>query len=292
VIDLQNTGCRVYTFKYTLAACLRAARKYDKRVVVLDRPNPVGGVTVEGRVLDPDVFSFVGEFSIPMRHGLTLGEAALLFNESIGASLDIVTMTDWDPNSLWHATGLSWVLTSPNLPTAESTYIYPGTVAFEGCNVSEGRGTTLPFQLIGAPYLQDSDAYVQRVKKLAGDLPGVHLRPAEFQPTYHKWQNQTCYGVHLHLLEPHQVPTFRLGLALMRAAAEVGETAFQWKQPPYEYETEILPIRLILGGQAADEKLLAAEFSVDDEYWSSGLERYCDQASRFLQYPRTLKPRK
>jgi uncharacterized protein YbbC (DUF1343 family) len=293
LIDLQIVGCRIYTWKSTIAACLRAAKKHGRRVVVLDRPNPLGGVHLEGRVLDDDAHSFVGEFPIPMRHGLTAGEAARFFNASIGAELEVVALEGWDPKLLAHhyygPEGRPWVLTSPNLPTLAPVFVYPGTVLLEGCNISEGRGTGLPFQLIGAPYIQDSARLVARIGELSGDgLPGVFLREAAFEPTSQKHMGKVCNGLQIHVTGPDAVRSFRLTLALIRAFIEQGEGGFQWKQPPYEYDHVTLPIKLIIGSRAADRHLEKGAFSVQDAFWRDGIQRYIAAVKPHLLYARSM----
>lgn len=248
VIDLPVIGCRIYTYKYTVAACLRAAKKHGKRVVVLDRPNPLGGVILEGRVLEPETRSFVGEFPIPMRHGLSMGEVALLFNKDIGAPLEVVKMDGWKPEEMWLAGGRPWVLTSPNIPTVETTYVFPGMVLLEGVNLSEGRGTCLPFLLIGSPYIKDATAFTHQVASLCGkQFEGVHLRSTQFMPAFHKWKDEVCNGFQIHVTDPAAVRSFALGLAVIRAAIETSPGWFAWRQPPYEYEY-IKPPALTLSG--------------------------------------------
>jgi uncharacterized protein YbbC (DUF1343 family) len=289
VIDLQIVGCRIYTWKATIAGCMRAAKKFGKRVVILDRPNPVGGEICEGRVLDADCVSFVGEYPIPMRHGLTAGEAARFFNAYIGCELEIVEMKGWDPKSYWGDLGRHWVLTSPNLPTIDPVYVYPGTVIFEGTNISEGRGTGLPFQFIGAPYLPEGSAYKDRViQLLGGTTPGVHLRDAQFEPTSQKWAGQTCRGVQIHVTNRAQVRSLDLSVALVRAAIELGNGKFAWKDPPYEYDYKTLPMKLIYGSRKVDEMFTADKFSINDPFWHEGIDSYIKKASEFLIYPRSL----
>ena len=290
VIDLQIVGCRIYTWKSTIAGCLRAAKRAHKRVVILDRPNPLGGEVLEGRVLDLDAASFVGQFAMPMRHGLTAGEAARFFNASIGAELDVVQMSHWSPSAYWKDLGRPWVLTSPNLPTPDPVYLYPGTVLFEGVNASEGRGTGLPFQYIGAPYIEDSEAYVARVTEiLGGEAPGVHLRPSAFEPTSQKWKGETCRGVCLHVTAPEKVRSFRLALALTEAMIELGGAGFAWKEPPYEYDHVTLPIKLIVGSRAALDHFGPGRFSVKDPFWRDGVAQYAEAVKPFLIYPRTMR---
>ncbi len=288
VVDLQLTGTRIYTFKYTLAAVLRAAAAYGKQVVVLDRPNPLGGEILEGRVLHADVRSFVGEFALPMRHGLTMGEAARFFNSEIGAELTVVALRGWQPECLWSDLARPWVLTSPNMPTCETVFAFPGLVLLEGTNVSEGRGTCLPFQLLGAPWIADAERLVQRVYDLCPNLEGVHLRATQFMPTHQKWQGQVCNGLQLHITVPERARVFRLGSAVVRAFIELGEENFQWQQPPYEYEYERLPIQLLLGDAAADRMFTADNFDVDADYWHHGLAQYRLAAAPHLLYDRQV----
>ncbi|MGE0174108.1 MAG: exo-beta-N-acetylmuramidase NamZ domain-containing protein [Oligoflexales bacterium] len=290
VIDLQITGCRVYTFKYTMAACLRAAKKYGKRVVILDRPNPLGGVAIDGRVLETDAKSFVGEFAIPMRHGLTLGEAARLFNAQIKADLSIVSMENWNPQAMWHELGRHWTLTSPNVPTVESIYIYPATVLIEGTNISEGRGTGLPFQFIGAPYISDSRQLVERVMKYVGEDCGVFLRPTSFQPTFQKWAGKACAGFQIHILDPHKLRLLDLGIAIVRSFIDLGGSDFAWKQPPYEYDYVNNPINLVMGTFLAERQFTAPHFDVHDKFWKQGLKEYGESVREYLLYPREMRP--
>ena len=289
VVDLQLTGTRIYTFKYTLAAVLRAAVAYGKRVVVLDRPNPLGGEVLEGRVLHPEVRSFVGEFVMPMRHGLTTGEAACFFNTEIGAELTVIELRGWQPECLWSDLARNWVLTSPNMPTCETVFAFPGLVLFEGTNVSEGRGTCLPFQLIGAPWITDAERLVQRVHDLCPNMEGVHLRATQFMPTNQKWQGQACNGLQVHITAPKHARIFRVGIAAVRAFIELGGKNFQWKQPPYEYEYEKLPIQLLLGALDADSMFSADRFDVDEDFWHHGLKQYSTAIASHLLYERQMQ---
>jgi uncharacterized protein YbbC (DUF1343 family) len=246
VIDLQDIGTRIYTFAYTMANCMRAARSAGKRVVVLDRPNPIGGVHVQGNVLEPAFASFVGQFPVATRHGMTMGELALLFNEEfgIGCELEVIRMKGWRRRSLGDEWERDWVPPSPNIPTFASALAFPGTVLFEGTNVSEGRGTTKPFEWIGAPFVDpDRLADVMNAKKLAG----VYFRPIFFQPTFHKGKDQVCGGVHLHVTDRKRFDPAWAGAHLLGAIAELWPREFAWKQPPYEYEYEKLPIDIIAG---------------------------------------------
>jgi len=264
LVDIVDVGTRVYTFLYTLAYCLEAAREHGRRVVVLDRPNPVGGDLVEGNLLREDCRSFVGLYPLPMRHGLTFGELALLINREYGinAELDVVAMQGWQRRMLFADTGLPWVFPSPNMPTPVTALVYPGQVIWEGTNVSEGRGTTLPFELFGAPFLQPREV-LDFLKAIP--LPGCLLRPLTFEPTSGKWAGQACRGFQLHVTDAGAFRPYRTALALLQACLRLYPGGFALKQPPYEYEFDRCPLDLILGDStlrhalAGGEELLALE---------------------------------
>jgi uncharacterized protein YbbC (DUF1343 family) len=289
IIDLQITGCRIYTWKSTIAGCLRAAKAHGKRVVILDRPNPLGGELLEGRVLDDDAHSFVGQFPTPMRHGLTAAESARFFNASIGAELEVIALDGWRPSSYAGDWGRPWVITSPNLPTVDPVYVYPGTVMLEGTNISEGRGTGLPFQLIGAPYVRSGRDIIARVRDLLGEVPGVHLREAAFEPTSQKWRGEVCNGVQLHVTDPAAVRSYRLTLALIKAFMDVGGDGFAWKQAPYEYDHQTLPIQLIVGSRAVEQHLNRDKLDVRELFWAHGVKQYIDKVRPYLMYERQMR---
>ena len=292
VIDLQVTGCRVYTFKWSVAECLRAAKEYGKKIVVLDRPNPVQGNIVEGRTLDLDMYSFVGQSPIPMRHGLTMGEFARWANAEIKAELEVVSLKGWDPQKDFRFTGLPWVITSPNLPTLDGVFTFPGTVMFEGTNVSEGRGTGLPFQFIGAPYIKDGAAIRDYVSSRWPEVcSGVVLRPCGFQPTSSKWAGESCGGIQIHVTKPETMRSYALSLALLKAFIECSDGRFEWKAPGYEYNFHTLPINLILGSKLAHEKILAPNFSPNDRFWYEGTDEYSRKVLDFLIYERKMEIR-
>ncbi|HOQ60361.1 MAG TPA: DUF1343 domain-containing protein, partial [Vicinamibacterales bacterium] len=200
VIDLQDVGARIYTFVYTMANCLRAAARHGLPAIVCDRPNPVGGDALEGPMLEPGYESFVGQFPIPMRHGMTIGELAALFNDhfGIGADLTVVRMEGWARSQYFDQTGLPWVMPSPNMPTLETAIVYPGAVLVEGTQVSEGRGTTRPFELLGAPWV-DAERVSADLNGLG--LGGVRFRPAVFEPTFHKFARESCGGCQIHVTD-------------------------------------------------------------------------------------------
>jgi uncharacterized protein YbbC (DUF1343 family) len=284
IIDLQDVGTRVYTFIYTMALCLQAARSHGKHIVVLDRPNPIGGDRVEGNCLTPEYTSFVGMYPIPMRHGLTIGELALLFNNhfGIGCELTVVPMAGWKRNMVFDNTGLPWIAPSPNLPTPTSALVYPGQVLWEGTNVSEGRGTTQPFELFGAPFCD-----VVRLQEFVPDqsLSGVHLRPLAFEPTSNKWTARLCHGFQLHIVNPQRYRPYRTTLALLQAVVSLHPQTFQWKAPPYEYEFEKRPFDVITGDPAVRKAIEDLEPLEDlEETWRGDLEAFEELRRACLLY--------
>jgi uncharacterized protein YbbC (DUF1343 family) len=258
VIDLQDVGTRVYTFVYTMANCLKGAARAGLPVIVVDRPNPIGGVGVEGPMLHPGFESFVGLFPIPLRHGMTIGELARLFNEAfgIGAALDVVPMDGWNRRAFWDQTGLPWVIPSPNMPTLDTAIVYPGQVLFEGTQLSEGRGTTRPFELVGAPWI-DAARFGAALNAYA--LPGVHFRPAWFEPTFHKFAKETCGGCQVHVTDRETFRPVLAAAAMLREFHAASPGRFAWRQPPYEYEHDKMPIDILAGSSALREQVEAGE---------------------------------
>src|SRR5712691_4312326 len=284
VIDLQDVGVRIYTYIYTMANCLKAARRHGLKVIVCDRPNPIGGTGVEGMMLVPGFESFVGMYPIPMRHGMTIGEIARLFNDhfGIGADLDVVPMEGWRRDMYFDATGLTWIISSPNIPTVDTTTVYPGGVLVEGTNVSEGRGTTRPFELLGAPWIvaeRFADAMNGR------DLPGVYFRPALFEPTFHKYAKEGCAGCQVHVLDRSTFRAVETGVALIEAFRAAAPDQFEWKQPPYEYEHDKMPIDCLAGSSALREQIErgvpAREIAAS---WQEPLSAFMKVRERFLLY--------
>jgi uncharacterized protein YbbC (DUF1343 family) len=246
IVDLQDVGTRIYTFAYTMANCMRAAKRTGKKVVVLDRPNPIDGVTLEGNCLKPEFSSFVGQFPMIVRHGMTMGELALLFNEAfgIGCDLEVIRMQGWKRTMSAPQWKRDWVPPSPNVPNYYSVLTFPGSVLFEGTNISEARGTTKPFEFVGAPYV-NADALANEMN--AKKFKGAYFRAIFFQPTYQKWAGEVCGGVQIHVTDPTKFTPYRVGIHLLQAIAKQGGDKFDWKKPPYEYEFEKMPIDLIAG---------------------------------------------
>lgn len=284
VIDIQDVGARIYTFIYTMANCLRAAARKGLAVIVCDRPNPIGGVAVEGPMLEKGYESFVGQFPIPMRHGMTVGELARLFDEryAIGAELEIVPMEGWSRDMYWDATGLPWVMPSPNMPTLDTAVVYPGTVLFEGTMLSEGRGTTRPFELIGAPWL-DAERLAERMNRAA--LAGVHFRPATFEPTFQKHARATCGGCQIHVTSRQEFAPVKAGVSLMRECYGLAPDRFKWRDPPYEYEQDKMPIDILAGSPALREQI-ERQVALDDivASWERGESDFAEMRRPYLLY--------
>lgn len=246
VFDVQDVGSRYYTFIYTMLHAMEACAAHGKRLIVLDRPNPLGGADVAGNVIDPGYSSFVGMHTLAVRHGMTVGELALMFRaeRALHADLAVVEMRGWKRGMHWEDTGLPWVLPSPNMPTVDTAFVYPGGCLVEGTNLSEGRGTTRPFELVGAPWL---DPWKLAKEMEREKLPGVAFRPTYFTPTFHKHADKACGGVQVHVTDRGRFDAFLCYLLLIHHARRQDPKQFAWRQPPYEYEFVKLPIDILCG---------------------------------------------
>jgi uncharacterized protein YbbC (DUF1343 family) len=284
VIDLQDIGARIYTYIYTMANCLRAAARHGVPVIVCDRPNPINGVDVEGAALVPGNESFVGQFPIPMRHGMTMGELARLFNGrfGLGASLEVVKMEGWRREMFADETGLPWVMPSPNIPTLDTAVVYPGTVLFEGTLLSEGRGTTRPFELVGAPGIE-AERFAQQMNGVG--LPGVFFRPAVFEPTFQKHAKQACGGCQIHVTDRVAFKPVLTGAALIRAFHRAAPDRPLWRQPPYEYEHDKLPIDILAGSPQFREQVEAGAGATRmAESWRADEDAFRALRAQYLLY--------
>ena len=284
VIDLQDVGTRVYTYVYTMANCLRAARRCGLPVVVCDRPNPIGGEAVEGPLLERGLASFVGQFPIPLRHGMTIGELARLFNHhfDIGADVEIIPLEGWSRSMYHDDAGAEWVIPSPNLPTLDSAVVYPGAVLLEGTLLSEGRGTTRPFELFGAPGI-DPEALAGALNAL--DLTGVHFRPVMFEPTFQKHAGRFCGGCQMHVTDRLTFRPVLAAVAIIAACREALGDRFRWREPPYEYEHDKMPIDLLAGSPALRLAIDAGRTAADVATgWSNDLAAFETIRQRFLLY--------
>jgi uncharacterized protein YbbC (DUF1343 family) len=284
VFDIPDVGTRVYTFIYTMALAMAAARESGKRFIVLDRPNPLNGVRIEGNILESEFQSFVGMFPIPMRHGMTIGELALMFNREfgIGCELEVVKMEGWR-REMWHEeTKLPWVMPSPNMPTVDTAVVYPGSVMFEGTNVSEGRGTTRPFEIIGAPYI-DPRELIDELEK--DNLPGIVFRPLHFEPTFHKYSGELSGGIQIHVIDHNAFKPVITGVAIIGAIRRLYPDPFEWKQPPYEYVYDKLPFDVINGSSRLRDQIESATPPPEiEESWRVGLSQFAGRRETYLLY--------
>lgn len=281
LFDMQDVGVRFYTYLYTMSLSMAACADAGVPFVVLDRPNPLGGVQVEGNILDPDFASFVGLFPIPIRYGLTIGELARVFNEEfgIGADLHVVDMQGWRRSMDWQATGLPWVAPSPNMPTPDTVQLYPGMCFFEGTNVSEGRGTTRPFEQIGAPFI---DGFALAHSMNALQLPGVLFRPIYFRPVFGKHEGLSCGGVQLHVVDAQRLSPVRVGFELLATVRQSSPQEFQWRTNQkgihnFDKLAGTDQTRLAIDGGGAIEDLL--------EQWKRERTSFEDVRQRYLNYP-------
>lgn len=285
VVDLQDVGSRYYTFIWTMELCMQACVENEKSLIVLDRPNPLTGSTVEGTVLRPQFSSFVGSRPLPIRHGMTIGEIGTYLKEEFYGSLDfhVIPMSGWKRKMWCDKTGLPWVLPSPNMPTVETAAVYPGMCLLEGTMMSEGRGTTRPFEIFGAPYI-DPEIIVKRLNDF--DLPGVIFRPLYFQPTFQKFAGSLCGGAQIHVTYRQRFKPFKTGVAIIKAVHDLYPGHFRWKTPPYEYEEKKMPIDILAGTDRLRREIERGEELDRMEVWWREESRAFDRSlrRRFLIY--------
>ena len=257
VIDLVDIGSRYYTFQATMKYCLEAAAQLGIRVVVLDRPNPLGGIAIEGPAVRPGCESFIGAHDIAIRHGLTIGELATLYAVDLGldpAVLEVVRCAGWRRDAWFEDCRLPWVLPSPNMPTVDTAVVYPGQCLLEGTNLSEGRGTTRPFEICGAPWV-DAAALARRLGGLG--LPGVAFRPVTYRPTFQKHAGLDCGGVQLHVTDRGAFRPVRTGLAVLVEMRRQDPERFAWRTEPYEFVADPIAIDLLFGSAREREAIEA-----------------------------------
>ena len=284
VVDLQDVGCRIYTFIYTMANCMRAAKKFGKKVVVCDRPNPINGDAVEGNITEHEFKSFVGQFELPTRHGMTIGELAKMFNEHFGIScdLEVVEMEGWSREMWGDETGLPWILPSPNIPTVDTCVVFPATVHVEGTELSEGRGTTLPFHLNGAPFI---DPYAWASELSGFDFPGVQFRHSFFRPTFCEFEGLTCGGVQIHVTNREAFTPVIVGIAMVKTAYDMYPGQFQWRQNAYEYVFDKNPIDVICGTDKIRKQIEGGvALNEIESDWATELHAFKKLREKYLLY--------
>ena len=284
VIDLQDVGSRYYTFLWSAMLAIEQAAKLGKTVFVLDRPNPINGIDVEGPVLDPSFVSFVGLYAIPIRHGMTIGEMCNMLNHThrLKAELEIIKMKGWQRRSYYDETPLFWTIPSPNMPSISTALVYPGMCLIEGTNISEGRGTTRPFELVGAPWI-DTPRLLRELKKKR--IPGVAFRPAHFTPTFHKYRGELCSGLQMYVENRRRFKPVTTALELIRSLYRLFPDHFRWRNPPYEYEKEKMPFDILIGNRWIREGIEhGTSVRTLKEGWISELQKYKTLRKKYLLY--------
>ena len=285
VVDLPDMGCRYYTFAATMAHAVAACEAAGVEVIVCDRPNPIGGSALEGGPVEPGCRSFVSELPVPVRHGMTLGELALLLRAARfpGVSLAVLTCEGWRRDDWWDETGLPWVATSPNMPTLATATVYPGACLVEATNLSEGRGTTRPFQLVGAPWL-NAEALAGRLDGM--DLPGVRFRATRFRPEFGKHAGKACHGVEWHVSDRRALRPLETGVSLLAAVRELHPREFAWRREAYEFVSDVPAIDLLTGSAAARDAI-EDRAAVEDMFarWSASCDEFRARRREFLLYP-------
>jgi uncharacterized protein YbbC (DUF1343 family) len=286
VVDLQDVGSRYYTFIWTLALIMEACQESGIPVVILDRPNPINGLQTEGPVLRPQYRSFVGLLPLPVRHGMTMGEIGLYFQSVFypRVELHIIQMTGWQRSHWFEDTKLPWVMPSPNMPTVDTAVVYPGFCLLEGTGLSEGRGTTRPFEIFGAPYI---DPFKLKSRLADFNLPGLCFRPLFFQPTFQKHSGVLCGGAQIHVTDRKKFRPFLTAAAILKAVHELYPRLFSWKKPPYEYEERLLPIDILAGNDTFRAGIESgAGLKQLEEQWNSELSAFNRNVRRnYLIYP-------
>jgi uncharacterized protein YbbC (DUF1343 family) len=280
IIDLQDVGARPYTYIWTAKLCLEACAEHKIPVWVLDRPNPISAIKWDGPILKEEYFSFVGGACIPMTHRLTLGEICkllkLLYFPNV--ELNIVWMKDWWRNSLWTDTKLPWVMPSPNMPCFETSIVYPGMVLLEATNMSEGRGTTRPFEIIGAPYF-NADRLIKELKQ--EDIKGCIFRRHDFIPTFQKWHNVYCNGIQIHITNCFKYEPVLTTAVILQKILKISDRRFLFKEPPYEYEKEKKPFDILSGDTSLRQALLKGKnLKREKEKW---IESYKEFKKIFIE---------
>jgi uncharacterized protein YbbC (DUF1343 family) len=285
VFDIQDVGSRYYTFIYTLANCMKTCAQSNTRMIVCDRPNPINGLAVEGNLVEKEFYSFVGQYPIPNRHGMTVGELAKLFNEHFGIKCDlkVIPMEGWERSMWYDQTGLSWVSPSPNMPTLSTATVYPGMCLIEGTLLSEGRGTTLPFEQVGAPYI-NAEVFAKTLNK--ENLPGIFFRPQYFKPQFQKWSGEVCGGVQLHIIERNKIKPLATSISMLFLIKKLYPNDFSWRTEPYEFVNDRLAIDLLYGNSTLREAIEAGNLSIKklESSWEEDIKVFSSQREECLIY--------
>ena len=285
IFDIQDVGSRYYTFIYTLANCMKTCAGSDIRMVVCDRPNPINGVIVEGNLVKKEFQSFVGQYPIPNRHGMTVGELAILFNEHFGIKCDlrVVPMEGWERSMWYDQTGLLWVSPSPNMPTLSTATVYPGMCLIEGTLLSEGRGTTIPFEQIGAPYI-NAETLAKSLNE--ENLPGLFFRPQYFKPQFQKWNGEICGGVQLHITDRNKIKSLSTSITMLSTIKKLYPNDFAWRTEAYEFVSDRLAIDLLYGSPSLREEIESSTLSLNnlESIWEEDAKVFSPQRKACLIY--------
>jgi uncharacterized protein YbbC (DUF1343 family) len=285
VIDLQDVGTRIYTYVWTLKLCIEACAEAGIPVWILDRPNPAASLPFDGPVLKKEYFTFVGGASIPLCHRMTIGEIASMLREKYfpAASVNIVWMKNWKRSMLFNNTGLPWILPSPNMPSVPTTLVYPGTVLIEALNLSEGRGTTLPFELFGAPFINSEQLRNNLSRR---NIKGCAFRVHNFIPTFHKFAGELCNGLQLHVTDVSLFKPVETALEIFDAIIETSPgSVLRFNLPPYEYEDRLMPFDILSGDSGMRECLVnRTDISKEVDRWKGEIEAFTEEFRHFAHY--------
>ena len=285
IFDIQDVGSRYYTFIYTLAKCMQACAESNTRMIVCDRPNPINGLKIEGNLVKEEFLSFVGQYPLPNRHGMTVGELARLFNDHFGIKCDlkVVPMEGWERSMWYDQTGLPWIPPSPNIPTLSTATVYPGMCLIEGTLLSEGRGTTTPFEQVGAPYIN-----AETLAKTLNDesLPGLFFRPQYFKPQFQKWSGKVCGAVQLHITDRDKIKSLVTSITLLSSIKKLYPNEFAWRTEPYEFVSDRLAIDLLYGSPTLREEIDSSSLSLNDlePSWKEEIKEFLPQREAYLIY--------
>lgn len=285
VIDMQDVGSRYYTFIWTMELCMQACTELGKAVIILDRPNPIGGILTEGALLDISYSSFVGQRRLPVRHGMSIGEIGEYFKNEFYPSLNlwVIPVQGWERKMWFDETGLPWVMPSPNMPTLDTAVVYPGICLLEGTNLSEGRGTTRPFEIFGAPFIEP-ESLVERLNEFK--LPGVLFRPMYFEPAFQKHAGKLCGGAQIHVTDREKFRPFKTGVAVLKSVHDLYHRNFRWKRPPYEYEMKKMPVDILAGTERLRKDIESGvRLNNMEEWWSGQCREFISGIrSKYLMY--------
>ena len=284
VVDLQDIGTRYYTFVWSALLLIEQVANMGKKIFILDRPNPLNGETVQGPVLEPEFISFVGLYPIPVRHGLTIGELCAFVNDELhlGADIKVIKVKGWTRDLCFDDTGLCWTMPTPNMPSFSTALVYPGMCLLEGTNISEGRGTTRPFEVFGAPWI-DPYTLVKTLNKKK--IKGVQFRPTFFIPTFNKYKERLCGGGQMYVTNETRFDPFSSGLEIIQTIRQLYPKKFRWRKPPYEHEKERLPFDILVGNAWIRQYLEKGQTVASiKQKWQMDLYRFKRIRRKYLLY--------